>query len=94
MPLYEYQCLKCKRTFEIIQKFSDQPVLKCPACKGEVERLLSAPAIQFKGSGWYVTDYSAKSNSSSKSTESKGKEGSAEKESKPETKKEPVAAGD
>lgn len=56
MPLYEYECEKCGR-FERIQKFSDRPVRKCPTCKGPIERLVSAPAIQFKGSGWYVNDY-------------------------------------
>jgi putative FmdB family regulatory protein len=57
MPLYEYQCEACNHRFEVIQKFSDQPVSVCPACGGSVKRLLSSPAIQFKGSGWYITDY-------------------------------------
>ena len=57
MPLYEYQCRKCGHRFEKIQKFSDPEVKKCPECGGKVERLLSAPAVQFKGTGWYVTDY-------------------------------------
>jgi putative FmdB family regulatory protein len=60
MPLYEYQCTKCGHRFERIQKFSDPPVKKCPECGGKVEQLLSAPAVQFKGSGWYVTDYARK----------------------------------
>lgn len=60
MPLYEYQCKKCKHRFEKIQKFSDRPLKKCPECGGPVERLLHAPAVQFKGSGWYVTDYAGK----------------------------------
>lgn len=64
MPLYEYQCKKCHRVFEIIQKFSDQELLECNDCGGEVERLLSAPAIQFKGSGWYITDYARKGSDS------------------------------
>ena len=60
MPLYEYECAKCGR-FEKIEKFSDKPLKSCPTCKGrKIERLLSAPAIQFKGSGWYVTDYARK----------------------------------
>ena len=60
MPLYEYQCRRCKHRFERIQKFSD-PILKtCPECGGTVDQLLSAPAVQFKGSGWYVTDYARK----------------------------------
>lgn len=61
MPLYEYQCKKCQFRFERIQKFSDPPVSKCPECGGAVSQLLSPPAIQFKGSGWYVTDYARKS---------------------------------
>lgn len=61
MPLYDYQCKKCGHRFEKIQKFSDPEIKKCPECGGEVERLISAPAVQFKGSGWYVTDYAKKS---------------------------------
>ena len=61
MPLYEYQCTKCGHRFEKIQKFSDKPVKKCPECGGRVEQLVHAPAVQFKGSGWYVTDYAKKS---------------------------------
>ncbi len=61
MPLYEYQCRKCHHRFERIQKFSDPPADKCPECGGKVEQLISAPAVQFKGSGWYVTDYAGKS---------------------------------
>jgi putative FmdB family regulatory protein len=57
MPLYEYQCEACGHRFEVIQKFSDAPVEACPRCSGVVRKLLSSPAIQFKGSGWYITDY-------------------------------------
>jgi putative FmdB family regulatory protein len=57
MPLYEYECQKCGERFEQIQKFSDPPVKKHPGCGGKVRKLLSAPAIQFKGTGWYITDY-------------------------------------
>ncbi len=60
MPIYEYECRKCGHRFERIQKFSDRIVRTCPECKGRVDRLVHAPAIQFKGSGWYVTDYSDK----------------------------------
>ena len=61
MPLYEYQCKKCGHRFErILQSFSTADVKECPVCQGEVERLLSAPAVQFKGSGFYSTDYGAK----------------------------------
>ena len=60
MPLYEYECDSCGWRFELIQKFSDQLASECPTCGGPVHKLLSAPAIQFKGSGWYVTDYAQK----------------------------------
>ena len=61
MPLYEYQCAKCGRRTEKIENVAGPHLKKCPHCGGKVERLLTAPAIQFKGSGWYVTDYAAKS---------------------------------
>ena len=63
MPLYEYECeAENGRRFEIIQKFSDEPLTVCPACGGPVRKLISSPAIQFKGSGFYITDYAKKSN--------------------------------
>ena len=61
MPNYEYLCQKCGHRFEKIQKFSDAMLKKCPECGGKIEQVLSAPAVQFKGSGWYVTDYAKKS---------------------------------
>jgi putative FmdB family regulatory protein len=63
MPLYEYECKKCGHRFEKIQLYSDKMVKKCPECGGQVEQMISAPAVQFKGSGWYVTDYAKKSTS-------------------------------
>lgn len=60
MPLYEYHCPK-DGTFELVRKFSDPPLEACPTCGGAIEKLVSAPAIQFKGSGWYITDYARKS---------------------------------
>jgi len=61
MPLYEYECNACRHRFELIQKFSDPPPEACTSCgTGPVRRLLSSPAIQFKGSGWYITDYARK----------------------------------
>lgn len=60
MPLYEYRCAKCGARVEKIQKFSDLPLTKCKKCGGGLERVVSAPSIQFKGSGWYVTDYARK----------------------------------
>ena len=66
MPLYEYECDACGQRFEVIQKFSDAPAETCAECgKGPVRRLLSSPAIQFKGSGWYITDYAQKGRSES-----------------------------
>jgi putative FmdB family regulatory protein len=64
VPLYEYRCTQCGHQFEKIQSFSSPELKECPVCKGEVERLLSAPAIQFKGAGWYVNDYAGKNGSS------------------------------
>ena len=76
MPLYEYECVSCAHRFERIQKFSDPLVDVCPKCGGVVRKLLSSPAFQFKGSGWYVTDYAKKSGnvepSSSSSSKSEG----------------------
>ena len=60
MPLYEYQCPN-DGVFELVRKFSDPPLTACPTCGGPVEKLMSAPAIQFKGTGWYITDYARKS---------------------------------
>ena len=67
MPLYEYECRQCRRTYERIQKFSDPPDANCEVCGGDVYRLLSAPAFHFKGSGWYATDYAPKSGSTAES---------------------------
>ncbi|HEY7006918.1 MAG TPA: zinc ribbon domain-containing protein [Sphingomicrobium sp.] len=73
MPLYEYECDACHHRFERIQKFSDPLVDVCPNCgKGPVKKLLSSPAIQFKGSGWYVTDYARKSSKESSGKTSTG----------------------
>jgi putative FmdB family regulatory protein len=81
VPIYEYQCKKCKHRFEKIhQKFSDSRVKKCPECGGPVEQLLSAPSVQFKGSGFYVTDYARKGasgDSGSSDSSSSQKDGSA-----------------
>jgi putative FmdB family regulatory protein len=57
VPIYEYECESCDERFELMQKFSDKPVKKCPKCGGAVHKVLSPPALLFKGSGWYVTDY-------------------------------------
>ena len=76
MPIYEYECRKCRAQIEVFQKVSDKPPTKCRKCGGRLDRKISAPAIQFKGSGWYVTDYAAKTTKSDKT----------ESESVPETK--------
>jgi putative FmdB family regulatory protein len=81
MPLYEYRCAACGNRFELIQKFSDAPPDQCPKCgKGPAERLMSSPAIQFKGTGWYITDYAKKGGSD-------GDSASAAKSAKTETDK-------
>jgi putative FmdB family regulatory protein len=74
MPLYEYECRRCRHRFERIRKFSDPPLRKCPSCRGSLRKLISAPGIQFKGTGWYVTDYARKGKARD---ESKDKEGEA-----------------
>ena len=84
MPLYEYECKKCHHRFEKIQKFSDRMVRKCPDCGGPVEQMISAPAVQFKGSGWYVTDYAKKSSAQS-SSDGSGKDSKKEDKSKSES---------
>lgn len=89
MPIYEYECRKCGAHVEAFQKVSDKPLTRCQRCRGKLERKISAPAIQFKGSGWYVTDYAGKTTKSEKSesestTESKSdKTDNKTKESSP-----------
>ena len=97
MPLYEYQCESCQHRFERIQKFSDPPIETCPECSGAVKKLLSSPAIQFKGSGWYITDYARKGGSDGSKAGADGKsdtKADTKTESKPETTSEsaPTAA--
>ncbi len=87
MPLYEYECESCGKRFELIRKFSDPPVETCFTCGGPVRKLLSSPAIHFKGTGWYITDYARKNAPSS--DDSKATNGEAAKtETKGETKTE------
>jgi len=85
MPIYEYECRKCKAHIEAFQKVSDKPLTKCRNCGGKLEKKLSAPAIQFKGSGWYVTDY-AKTTKSDKSESDSATETKTEKTEKAEKK--------
>jgi len=86
MPLYEYKCDRCGKTFEVRQKFADEPLTVHEGCGGEVERLISAPSLQFKGTGWYITDYGRNHNSPSGNGKSDSKD--SKKESKSETKSE------
>ena len=81
MPLYEYECKKCHHRIEKIQSFSARHIKKCPDCGGVLEQVISAPAVQFKGSGWYVTDY-AKKSSAPASSSSNGDSGSKGESSK------------
>ena len=101
MPLYEYKCLSCGQLSERIESVAGPHLKKCPHCRGKVERLISPPAIQFKGSGWYVTDYAGKSSppeasaaaggkdaaKESASKETPGKESGSSKEASPKEKK-------
>ncbi len=67
MPLYEYKCKSCNKTFEVLQRISAEPLANCKFCRGEVEKLISVSSFQFKGSGWYITDYKNKSSKSDSS---------------------------
>jgi len=82
MPNYEYLCKNCGHRFEQIRKFSDKQLRKCPECGGVIEQVISAPAVQFKGSGWYVTDYAKKGAASAGSSSSSSEGDSATKEAK------------
>ena len=95
MPLYEYRCESCQHQFEVIQKFSDAPIAVCPKCgAGPVVKLLSSPAFQFKGSGWYITDYARKDSAkpeSAKGETAKSDTPAKESTSTPST---PAASGE
>lgn len=71
MPIYEYECTKCNKIHEVIQKFSDDPLKNCPDCGGEIRKLISPSTFILKGTGWYVTDYARKNNSNNGSNGSK-----------------------
>ena len=97
MPLYEYKCKQCGHRFERIQTYSAEDAKECPVCKGEVERLISAPAAHFKGSGFYSTDYGAKPPASSKSQDGGGgsdssSSSSGDKAAAPKTDSAPAAS--
>ena len=82
MPIYEYECRKCKAHTEAFQKVTDKPLTKCPKCGGRLDKRISAPAIQFKGSGWYVTDYAGKTTKGEKSESHSTSDTSTEKTDK------------
>ena len=82
MPLYEYECDACGHRFERIQKFSDALVSACPECDGAVRKLLSSPAIQFKGTGWYVTDYAQQKKPADEQAAANGKDAAKSKDAK------------
>ncbi len=84
MPLYEYRCTKCGERIEVLQHLSDAPLAECSRCGGALEKVISAPALQFKGSGWYVTDYGKRA----------GEPASAPAEKKSDTTKPAGAASD
>ena len=86
MPLYEYKCEKCGERVEIIQRVSDKPYSHCPKCSGDMKKQISAPAIQFKGSGFYKTDYASSKSSASSEGKSETK-AESKSESKPDAKK-------
>jgi putative FmdB family regulatory protein len=82
MPLYEYKCQKCASVFEVIQKISDSPLTECPECGGRLKKVLAAPAIQFKGSGFYITDYAKKREPEKDATAKKKQKGDKKEEAK------------
>jgi putative FmdB family regulatory protein len=88
MPLYEYQCDACANRFEVIQQYKDAPIEVCPKCGGTVKKLLSSPAIQFKGTGWYNTDNARKGSESATTKSGEAKSDSTGSESKSESKSE------
>ncbi|HKV28093.1 MAG TPA: FmdB family zinc ribbon protein [Candidatus Acidoferrales bacterium] len=82
MPLYEYKCVKCGHRFERIEKVTASEVKKCPECGAKAERMAAAPAIQFKGSGWYVTDYAGKNSGGTSKDSKEAKDSTDSKEAK------------
>lgn len=82
MPVYEYECVKCKHQTEVFQKMSDPPITKCEFCNGKMKKLISQSAFHLKGSGWYVTDYASKSGGYDGKTGSEGSGGSSKEPAK------------
>lgn len=77
MPIYEYECTKCGKVYEVMQKFSDEPLTECDSCHGSLKKLISMSTFHLKGTGWYVTDYARKGSSSPSSVSNKKKEDSS-----------------
>ena len=97
MPIYEYECLSCGKRTEVLQRMDDAPLAACPSCGAAVKKLISAPAFQLKGSGWYATDYGGKKGSGASEAKSEGKsesKGEGKSESKSESKPEKAAVGE
>ena len=82
MPIYEYQCQKCEKTFELLQNINDPPLKQCRYCNGKVEKLISLSSFQLKGTGWYATDYAKKTKSSQEKEPTKEKKEKKEKSPK------------
>lgn len=93
MPIYEYQCTECGARTEALQRISDRPLETCDACGGSLRRLVSAPAFQFRGSGWYVTDYARKAGGSDKAEAGAAATPAKETSTEKEAKETPTAAG-
>ncbi len=93
MPIYEYQCEACGHRSEAIQRLSEDPLRDCDECGGPIRRLISAPAVQFKGSGWYVTDYGGRKSSDSASEGSESKKSTSTAESSSKSEKPTASAG-
>jgi len=87
LPLYPYRCIQCGHSFEKIQSFNDEPLTACPKCGGKLERPLTAPRLQFKGAGWYVNDYAAKSSGAPETAGTDSKPAAAESSAPTESKK-------
>lgn len=91
MPIYEFRCKKCQNQIEVLQKLSDKPPTRCQKCGGRLEKLISTSAIQFKGEGWYVTDYARKGRGAEKAeSEPASGESAAKSEDKAQPKKAPA----
>lgn len=86
MPIYEYQCQKCG-TFEVSQRITENPLNKCPTCKGKIKKLISNTSFQLKGSGWYITDYARKGQNGESKSANGANASESKSESKTETKK-------